>query len=117
MASNQAANSWAVARDINPGVTGVLVKAKPGGVSGWFLFNVATSIRYLKLYNKATAPLSSDTPLMTIDIPAGLGANLPPGPGEIDFTVGIGYRVTTGVADNDTGAPTANDVQLNLFYR
>jgi hypothetical protein len=116
MASGQALTTMAVVRDINPGVTGVLVKAKPGDVWGWYMYNAAAAVRYLKLYDKATAPLSTDVPKMTLPIPAGLGANMM-APAGVDFTVGIGYRVTTGVADNDTGAPAANDVQLNLFYR
>ena len=32
------------------------------------------------------------------------------------FAAGIGLRATTGVADADTGAPTANDVVANVWY-
>src|SRR3990167_7196691 len=34
----------------------------------------------------------------------------------IEFTTGIALRATTGVADNDTGAPSANDVIVNILY-
>jgi hypothetical protein len=38
-------------------------------------------------------------------------------PAGVDFTAGISARATTGVADNDTGAPSANDVIVNIFYK
>jgi hypothetical protein len=104
-----------VYRDLNPGTTGVSVKGSAGQVYGWFLGNSSSGVRYIKLYDKATAPTSGDTPKMTIPLPANAAANVCFEMG-ITFSNGIGYRVTTGVADNDTGAPSANDVQLNLLY-
>lgn len=117
MASGQGIPSWLNARDLSPGVTGVVVKAAPGGVGGWYWFNNAASVRYLKLYNVATVPTQANTPYMTIPLPIGSGSSVGPFPSEIDFSAGISYRCTTGVADNDTGAPSAQDVQLNLYYR
>ena len=70
----------------------------------------------MKIYNKATAPTQSDTPVMTIPIPAGGAANVEFSNG-IAFAAGISYRASTAVADNDTGAPTANDVVVNLLYK
>src|SRR5436309_2733503 len=83
-----------------------------GEVAGCFLANNASALRYVKLYNKASAPSQSDTPLLTIPLPANGAANVL-APAGIDFTTGISCRATTGVADNDTGAPTANDVIVN----
>lgn len=69
---------------------------------------------FLKLYDKATAPASTDTPKLTIPLPAGAGVALD-FPGGITFTLGLGYRITTGTADSDTGAVAAADVTgLNL---
>ena len=85
-------------------------------MGGWYLANAAAAIRYVKLYNKATAPDQTDTPLLTILLPASSAANII-APAGIDFTTGISIRATTGVADNDTGAPSANDVVANVFYR
>lgn len=64
---------------------------------------------YLKLYDKATAPASTDTPKLTLPLPAGAGFafDFPQG---VSFTLGLGYRITTGTADNDTGAVAAGDV-------
>jgi hypothetical protein len=78
-------------------------------------YNAASAGRYLKLYDKATAPASTDTPRKTIYLPATT-------PFAIDFddyfTNGLGYRITTGSADNDTGALTSGDILgLNIDYR
>jgi hypothetical protein len=85
-------------------------------LGGWYLFNNAAAVRYVKIYDEATVPVSTDTPILTLPLPAGQGANLLQGEGAISLANGLGIRVTTGVADNDTGAPTANDVQINLFW-
>ncbi len=116
MASGQAIALWNTYRTLDCQPTGVVIKATPGEVGGWYLSNQATSVRFIKLYDKATTPSSSDTPKLTIEVPAGAAANFL-GPAGIDFTSGIGIRGTTGVADADTGAPTANDLVVNLFYK
>src|SRR4051812_11748720 len=116
MATTEAIYTWNTYRTLDGQPTGVNVKASAGQVGGWFLSNNASSVRYVKLYDKATAPTSGDTPKLTLLVPANSAANVLAVAG-IDFTVGLGVRVTTGVADNDTGAPTANDVVVNLFYR
>jgi len=116
MASGQAVATWNTYRTLDGQPTGVNIKTTPGEVNGWFIGNQASAVRYVKLYDKATAPLASDTPKVTMAIPATSAANVFADSG-IDFTAGIGIRVTTGVADNDTGAPTANDVVINVFYK
>jgi hypothetical protein len=80
-------------------------------------YNAATAVRYLKLYNKASAPtVGTDTPIKTLALPAsaGFAFDWPIG---YSFTTGIAFALTTGSADADTGALTANDVLgLNLDY-
>ena len=81
-------------------------------------YNAAAAVRYLKLYNKATAPtVGTDTPVATIalkpsdifDIDFGLLGEY--------FGTGIGYALTTGAPDADTGALTAGDVLgMNIWY-
>lgn len=96
--------------------TGVNIKAAAGQVYGWYLYNNAAAIRIVKLYDKATAPtVGTDTPTQTIVLPANGGANLFSDVG-FQFLNGIGIGVSTGIADNDTTAPSANDVVVNLFY-
>jgi hypothetical protein len=102
-------------RNINVGVTGAVVKAYPGGIFEYYVYNNGAAVVYLKLYNKATAPTASDTPVRTYAIPATNGANLSI-PDGIGFDTGISIRATTGVADNDTGAPATNDVIVNFGY-
>ncbi len=97
-----------------------VVKASAGCL--YFGYSTNTNngaARYLKLYDKATAPLSSDTPIQRYLLPgnsAGAGgAQMFPHP--IAFANGLGIRITTGAADNDTGAPAANEVIVNLGYK
>jgi hypothetical protein len=104
-------------RNIDLDETGVSVTSSATNLYGWYLFNAASAIRYVKLYNKATAAtVGTDTPYMTIPLPAGGGANvmmdIP-----IPFTLGLSAGATTGVADNNTGAPAANEVIVHLFYK
>ncbi len=116
MATNEAIYTWATYRNLDLKTTGQVIKASAGQVGGWYLANNAGAARFVKLYDKATAPTEADTPLLTIQLPANGAANLLAVAG-IDFTTGISARATTGVADNDTGAPTTNDLIVNLFYR
>jgi len=102
-------------RNLDLSVTGQVIKASAGQVYGWYLFNNASSVRYLKIYNKATAPTQADTPVMTIPIPATSGANVEYNIG-LEFTAGISVRATTGIADSNTDAPSTNDVVINIFY-
>lgn len=108
---------YLVKRDIDLDEAGAEnIKAAAGQVFGWYLYNNAASVRYVKLYDKASAPtVGTDTPKLTIALPPAAGAVFlcPLG---IQFSSGIGWAATTGVADSDTGAPSANDVVANLFY-
>jgi hypothetical protein len=103
-------------RNINLGATGVSVKGTAGQVYGWIVCNNATTARFLKLYNKATAPVvGTDAPAITVELPPNSTGQpfFPPG---IAFPFGIGVGATQLVADADTTAPAANDVVLNLLY-
>jgi hypothetical protein len=90
------------------------VKASSGQLYGWALSNTTASNRYVKVYNKA-APASTDTPVLRLLVPPGGGNNhaLPVG---LAFGTAIGFRVTTGIPDNDVGAASANDVFVNFNY-
>lgn len=103
-------------RNLDAGTTGASVKASAGQLYGYFIYNNAVSTRYLKIYNNAGTPISSDTPVITVPIPAGAAANVGFASG-IAFGTGIAIRASTGVADNDTGATTTNDVIVDIFYK
>jgi len=96
-----------------------VVKASGGNLYSIIAIGQTSTIRYLKLYNKATAPtVGTDVPLMTIPVPAnvqGAGVSIAFAIG-VNFPLGIGIAITSGSADNDTGAVGAGDVILNLTY-
>ena len=103
-------------RAITVGVTGLIVKATPGTLFSIAAHNLNAAVRYLKFYDKATAATEADTPKFTIPLPVG---SMPPitFPAGVAFVNGIGIRATTGLADNDTGAPTASETIVNLSYK
>lgn len=95
------------------------VKGSAGQLYWLHVINLNAAVRYLKLYNKATAPtVGTDVPVHTFAIPAntaGAGFVLPltvP----LTFATGIGLALTTGVADNDSGAVAANEIIVNGGY-
>jgi hypothetical protein len=67
------------------------------------------------LTSALTAPDQTFTPELTIVLPASAAFAIDI-PGGYDFPIGMGYRITTGVADGDTGALTAGDILgLNIL--
>lgn len=98
------------------------VKTSAGQVYGWAVTNTATSTRWLKFYNATAANVTvgTTTPVITWGIPGNssddVSANALGAMG-ITFDTAICVAATTGVADNDTGAPSANDVIVNIFYK
>jgi len=92
-------------------------KASAGRLYAIQGYNAAAAVRYLKLYDKASAPtVGTDTPVKTLALPPGVGFafDFPLG---YSFATGIAFALTTGSADADTGALTAGDVLgLNLDY-
>lgn len=112
----QAANGASPYRNLDLGVTGQVVKGSAGNLYAIHAINTNASARYLKIYNKATAPSESDTPVFTFSLPQG-GSNIFLGDPGVSFATGIGVRATTAIADNDTGAPGSNEVVVNLSYK
>lgn len=93
------------------------VKTSAGRIYEVHLCNLAASAKFLKLYNKASAPVvGTDTPVATYPIA--------PNGGRIDFTsfngisfaTGIAYAITGAVGDADATAVAANDVVGELLY-
>lgn len=94
------------------------VKASAGNIYGLFVTNNSAAVKYLKLYNKASAPtVGTDTPVAVIGIAANGGQvainhvwSIP------RFSTGIAYAITGGVSDADTTAVSANDVSGWIVY-
>jgi hypothetical protein len=92
------------------------VKGSAGQVYGWYLANAAGYTVFFKLYNKASAPtVGTDTPFMTIPVPAGAAANVEFMRG-VAMGTGVAFAITKLVADSDTTVVVANDLVVNLFY-
>ena len=79
--------------------------------------NVSAAVKYLKIYNKASAPtVGTDVPIHTIPIPAGGMVNFPIPAAGLRLTTGFALAITGGIADADTTAVAAGDVVVNWEY-
>ncbi|MGE0371941.1 MAG: hypothetical protein AB7Q01_08645 [Gammaproteobacteria bacterium] len=91
-------------------------KASQGNLYSILAVNTNAAARYLKLYNKATAPtVGTDTPVMTIILPPSVPIEITTSIGW-GFSLGIAFALTTGIADTDTNAVAANEIVVNLGY-
>lgn len=97
------------------------IKASAGSLLGLQVFNTNAAARYLHLTDTAGAPTPGTTiPVKTILVPggsAGGGTIVPFGSAGVAFATGIGFWLSTGAADNDTGAVGAGDLILNVDYK
>lgn len=92
------------------------IKATAGNLYSIMAHNASAAAKYVRLYNKATAPTGgTDTPVRVIALPANTSK-------EIAFTVplrfstGIGFTITGGAAVLDNTSVAAGDVQLALDW-
>lgn len=93
------------------------VKGSAATLYGIVASNINAAIRYLKLYNKATAPtVGTDIPVMTLAIPATgvLSVNL--GTLGARFTTGLAFAITTLGTDADATAVAAGEIKVSLAY-
>jgi hypothetical protein len=117
-----AADGTTIFRSIDLDETEEEVKASAGCVYGVWFSNMATSTRFLKFYNATAANVTvgTTTPVLTLALPGNASDDVSGvfamGQG-INFSTAICVAATTGIADNDTGAPAANDVICNVFYK
>lgn len=106
---------------VPPNTTAVVVKGSAGTLFGVQVYGINAAPAYLKIYNATSATCGSGTPVKRIMIPAastaanGAGSNVTFGPG-LAMGTGITYCVTTGIADADTGTPTAANFLVNVDY-
>ena len=96
------------------------VKGSSGTVYDMQCFNTNAEARFLKFYDKATAPtVGTDVPVKVIMMPgnssgAGATAAFPVG---INFANGIAIAITAGIADTDATAVGAGDCVVNFDYK
>lgn len=100
------------------------VKTSAGSVKGLVVTSplVTATVRYLKLYNKASAPtVGTDIPVMTFPIVTTTNGVqnpilIPPSLLGLYFTTGIAYAITGGATTADTTAVAAGDVKVFMNY-
>ena len=94
-----------------------VVKAAKAILYAYQFFNATATPRYVKFYNKATAPtVGTDVPVRRLIIPPNglVGFHAEEGLGA--FTAGLAYAITGALADADTTAVAAGDVVANIDY-
>jgi len=95
-------------------------KATAGMLYGCNVINdTAATKLYLKIYNGTVASVTvgTTTPVITIPLPAAAVNQHFTFPAGIAFSSGITIAATTGIADSDTGAPAANAVVVNCYFK
>lgn len=99
------------------------VKASAGYLFSLHAMNLSNAKRYLKIYNATVASVTVGTtvPVHTYLIPTmgdtnGAGFTINLGATGEYYDTAITIAATTGFADNDTGAPGANEIIVNGTY-
>lgn len=94
-----------------------VVKASAGTLYSVTVSNTGAAARYVKFYNKATAPtVGTDVPVFTIQVASGATLNVPFGTTGHRFATGIGLAITANAADSDTTAVGAAEVKVATSY-
>lgn len=116
--ANYSADGLSVFRSIDLDETEEDVKGSSGNLYGYYFANLNASWRFLKFYNNTAANVTvgTTTPVKTLPLPPNSAGHIM-FPIPIPFSTAICAAATTGVADNDTGAPGANEVVLNAYYK
>lgn len=118
----RASGGMTIFRSIDIDETEEDIKTSAGQVFSISAFNRTAAPLYLKFYNATAANVTvgSTTPVLTFVVPGNADSD---GAGFIwnnaigfAFGTAISVACTTGVADNDTGAPGANDCIINVGY-
>ncbi len=97
-----------------------LIITGTSGLQAFWATNTGATAAYVKLYNKATAPIvGTDVPEMIIPVPAAASgvpgiASVSIGFSGFRFALGLGIAITGGVADSDTTAVAAGQVKVKL---
>ena len=113
----QAANGCSIFRSLDLDESEEEVKGSAGTVYGVWFSNMATSTRFLKFYNATAASVTvgSTTPVLTLALPGNTSDDIS-GVFSTKVDTAICVAATTAIGDSDTGAPSANDVIVNIFY-
>lgn len=117
-ASSSAAVSGATTTRLNSAATtnATNVKASAGRLYKWLLTNTSAAAKFVKFYNKASAPtVGTDLPVLTVTVPANATVAFSD-PIGWSFATGIGFAITGAVTDADATAVAAGDVLLTIEW-
>lgn len=93
------------------------VKSSSGVLWSIIASNTNAAVRYLKLYNKASAPVvATDIPAMVIALAPGVPTNIQGGATGIRFSTGIAAAITVNAADTDNTAVAAAEIKVATTY-
>lgn len=93
----------------------VNIKTTAARLYGISAYNATAATRYLRLFNKASAPtLGTDVPVMVVAIPAASSKEITLH--GIAFSLGIGIAVTTDAPQLASTLAAAGDVQASITY-
>jgi hypothetical protein len=97
------------------------IKASAGTIGYLTASNVNAAARYLKLYDKASAPtVGTDVPVATFIIPgntAGAGTNIPLSTYGMLFSTGIAFALTVEATDAGSTGVAASEIVVNYGYK
>jgi len=96
-----------------------VVKSNPASVGLITVFHIGGGVgndnRFVKIYNKATAPTSSDTPILTLVVHNNQTTAIVPAI-PLFLSEGLSYRMTANYADSDNTAVSAGELAINMAY-
>lgn len=93
------------------------VKATAGNIAVLIVSNNATTKRFFKLYNKASAPtVGTDTPILTLMLAPGETIQCNTGPYGMALSAGIAYATTQLITVADTTAVAVSDMSIHMSY-
>lgn len=92
------------------------VKASPGQVYGWRIFNNSSAPIYVKLHNTAGTVTPGSGVVMTLGVQAGQQSEEISSLG-IAFGTGIGLSIVTGLTDANSSGVSASACVVDLFYK
>lgn len=93
------------------------LKATAGMIFNITAMNVTASTKYIRIYNKATAPtVGTDIPVMVVAVPATSSKEITINYG-LKLATGIGFAITGAATATDATAVAAGDVQLLINWQ
>lgn len=93
------------------------IKTSAGNVRRLVVTNTTATARFLKLYNKASAPtVGTDVPVLILTVPAYGTVNLDCKAAALVFGTGIGIALTAAAAYTDVAAVAAGALVVKISY-